>query len=796
LPILRHYITIALRALHRQKGYAVLNVFGLGVGMAVCLLIGLYVHHETQVDRFHDNADRIAQFGFEAFWGRGLQTPYPFARVLENDVPGIERAVRTRSASNQRLIHEATGHEGEYLGTYTEPAFFEVFSFPALQGDPAAALTAPDGLILTETLARTIFGDDDALGQTLRLGSDDLTVHAVVRDVPAGSTIRFEIVVPITLLPESQRPEDGWRMFTDETYALLAPGTSVEEVEARIPDVLRPHFEGEPTPSFAIALPALYLSDLHKPSGFRGQTRYLYIFGFAALFVLLIAGINYVNLATAQGLRRAREIGVRKAVGANRSQVARQFLSESMLLSGLSLVVALVLVALVLPAFNTLFDKQFTLAGHAGALVALALFVLVIGVLAGGYPALVLSRFDPIRVLRQQGGTDAGTGWLRKSLVAVQFTASSVLLMGTAVIHSQVNYMQTKDLGFDGEQVVSFDLRTAEAWDMAETIRQEVLTHPGVLQAGVSSAIPTGFGMTMGYGAGHIAPASEVDPEKTISIRPARVDPYFVETMGLRLAAGRTFDPDQPSDAERAYVINEAFARALDWTPEEAVGQPFRMAFDDAEMGEIIGVVEDFHIASLHGEIAPVGFQMFPSPNWSSSVKVVVRLAPDDIPAAMRHLEARLTPFARDERTTYAFVDDLFGALYEAEIRLGRIFSAFAGLAILVACLGLFGLAAHAAHARAREIGVRKVLGASVTSIVGLLSRDLLALVAVAFVVAMPLAYWGITRWLEDFAYRIEIGPGVFALVAVVALFIALFAVSYHAIRAATADPVKALRAE
>jgi putative ABC transport system permease protein len=375
--------------------------------------------------------------------------------------------------------------------------------------------------------------------------------------------------------------------------------------------------------------------------------------------------------------------------------------------------------------------------------------------------------------------------------VVVQFAVSSVLLIGTAAIYSQVQYMQTKDLGFDGEQTVVFNLGTNEAWNVQDALRQEALAHPAVLQASTASAVPSQFGTIELSSRGGYSGDAVGEADENMLVHPARVDAHYIETLGLRMAAGRPFDPELSTDAQRAFVINETAARELGWTAEEAVGKSFSMQTD----GEVIGVVEDFHIGSLQGEIPAVVLYTFP-PARVGPMSLVARLAPEDIPGAMRHLEASVRPFAREGPLAYAFLDERFQALYEAELRLGRIFSAFAGLAILVAALGLFGLAAFAAQARTKEIGVRKVLGASVASIVGLLSKDFLKLVAVAFVIAAPVAYWGMTRWLEDFAYRIELGPGLFAWAAAVALVVTFVTVAYHGIRAATSNPVKALRTE
>jgi len=796
--MLRNYLTTALRALRRQWGYAALNVAGLGVGMAVCLLIGLYVHAETQVDRFHAHADRIVQVGFELWGGRSTATPYPLAAALEAGVPGVQQAVRTLPRSDVPVL-DTTGLDGSFRALYTEPAFFEVFTFPAVRGDAAAALAAPDGLVLTERLAALFFGEADPLGRTLRVGrgdeAADLTVRAVVRDVPEGSTTPFDLVAPVLLIPENQRPADGWSAYMYSTYALLTPGTSAADVEARLPDLLRPHHEGDPPAAFAIPLPEVYLSDLHTASGFRGRTRYLYVFGSAALLVLLIAGINYVNLATAQGLGRAREVGVRKALGAGRAQVARQFFAESVVLSGLALLLALALVGVAFPGFNSLFGTALTWGGQAGALAALAAFGVGVGVLAGAYPALVLARFDPVRALRQQARTGAGGGWLRSGLVVVQFGASSVLLIGTAVIASQLSYMQTKDLGFSGEQVVAFDLRSQSSWEAQDALRQAALAHPAVVSASVAGATPGQFRIGMGFTRSKLPVETVGDPDEMLMFRPARVDPHYVQTLGLRLIAGRDFDPDRTADLERAFLINETTARRLGWTPEEALGQPFTLS-QGVDPGEVIGVVADFHTASLHGEIPAVGLQLGPSPNWSTGAQLVARLAPEDIPGTMRHLETALRPFAADGPLRYEFLDERFDALYASERNLGRIFGTFALMAVGIACLGLLGLAAHTAQARTKEIGIRKVLGATAGSLVALLTRDFVGLVALAFVIAAPVAYLLMGRWLEDFAYRVEIGPGVFLTTAGLALGLALLTVGALALRAANADPVKSLRSE
>jgi len=579
------------------------------------------------------------------------------------------------------------------------------------------------------------------------------------------------------------------------TYALLARGATAGDVEDRLPSLLEPHYPPERQSSaFVMPLTSVYLSDLHEADGFRGQRRFVHVFGFAALFILLIAGINYVNLATAQGIRRAREVGVRKALGASRGQVARQFLAESAVLCLAALVLGLGATALVLPGFNALFGTELSLRDHAGALVAVALFVFGLGVAASAYPAFMLSRFAPMRVLRSHQATSSGGGggWVRRSLVVVQFTASSVLLIGAAVVFAQLQYVQTKDLGFDGEQVVVFELRGERAWESYEALRERAVGHPGVLLASAAGATPGRVMLGMGLSKLEMMENPPGDPNELILFQPMRVDPYFLEVLGIRLSAGRAFDPDLAEGHSQGLMINVAMARAIGWTPEEAVGKELQ----SPARGQIVGVVEDFHVSSLREAIPPVLLQAGAVRGMNAGMQFLARLSPEDIPGAMRHLEASLAPFTPEGTLSYTFLDDRFHAYYESEHRLARVVSVFALLAVLIASLGLFGLTALAAQQRTREVGIRKVLGASAVNIVALLSKNLLTLVAVAFILAVPPAYWGMNRWLEGFAYRVELGPWLFLSVGALALAVALVTVSYHSLRAATADPVEALRAE
>jgi putative ABC transport system permease protein len=796
--MLRSYLKIALRTIRRRAGFTAINVFGLAVGMAACLLIGLYVGDELSYDDFHAKADRIHVMGEDhSFFGRSVATPYPLASTLETDLPAVQRTVRTVARGEITVRRPDQSMEAERRLLLADAAFFRVFDFPLVRGTPASALAAPDAAIITQSMARDFFGEADPMGETLTVALRDsthtLTVRGVVRDVPDHSTIQFDVMVPLSLLEADRRDPEDWGLRMFQTYALLGqslpPDTLAAQakraVAARLSDTDR-----EPPEFFAMPLPALYLSDQHNTEGFRGQPRYLYIFGSVALFILLIAAVNYVNLVTVQAQQRAKEVGVRKTMGAGRGQLARQFLSESVLVSGAALGLAFGMAALALPAFNGSFGTELTLlGGDSGPLLAgLAAAVLGIGVAAGAYPAFVLSRFEPARVLRGASGTTTGGGgWLRRGLVVLQFAISAALIVGTVVVYQQLGYMQTKQLGFDGEQVAVIDLSQGAMTARGEAVKQQLRQHPAVETVSLASVTPARASIRVGMPPESVSPEANTDRD-VFSWTPIRTDSAFVETLGLRLVAGRSFGPP----AGRAEVlINESAARELGWSPDEAVGKPFRPGGEGD--GVVVGVVEDFHLTSLREAIMPVAITI---DDQDDRGQVAVKLAADGIQAGMDHVRQALGALAPEAALEYQFLDDAFDAMYRSEERLSQIFTAFAGIAILIACLGLLGLAAYAAQRRTKEIGIRKALGASLTSIIGLLSKEFAALVAVALVIGMPVAYWAMQRWLEDFAFRTSVSGWTFVGTALVALVIAGASVSVHAIRAARTDPAKALRSE
>ncbi len=782
--MLKNYLKIAFRNLKRRKGYAFINVSGLAVGMAACLLIGLYMRHELSYDDFHANAERIyrvdeATERLPEAPAAGVFVQTETAPKLKAEIPEVQQATRISP------LRSGIRHEGKTFtdvqGMYAEANFFEVFSFELLSGNPSA-LTRPNTVILTRPMAEKLFGDAGALGKTVsvevRRRPTTLEVAGVVEEVPSSSHFTFDFLVSL----ETLRTAVGGPNFRAHelwTYVLLREGVEPAALEA----VLQKVAGSIPAPPdyrlLLRPLPELYL---HHWAPRQGDPRYLYLLGAVAAVILLIACANYTNLATARSTQRAREVGVRKVVGAHRSQLAGQFLGESVLLSLLALPLALILLYLALPFFNALIGTNITpsLRGNIDTLLLLVGLAVLAGLVAGGYPALFLSRFRPTDVLRNR----LPSGWtgarLRKGLIVFQFMLSAVLLCCTAVILDQLRYVQQKNLGFDQTRLVALPLQGGALAGQARAFKQELLRLPHVQQAALSAGLPG----TGGFGAS----ASTFSwKERQVRLNHAFVDHDFIETLGLHLMAGRGFSSDRLSDMF-GYVLNEAAVEALGWaSPEAAVGE--RISFF-GDTWNVIGVVEDFHFESLHQEIAPLSLQL-----GRGHHTVALRVEAGHTTAALADIRATWEQFT-DMPFAYQFLDEQIDQLYRQEQRTAKILGGFAGVALLLACLGLFGLIAFAVERRTKEIGIRKVLGASVTSIVVLLSKDFLKLLGIAFVLAVPVAYVAMRRWLESFAYHTELGPATFLLIGVLVLTITALTVSYHSLKAALANPVGSLRDE
>ncbi len=801
--MLESYFKIAFRNLKRNPAYTFINVGGLALGLACCVLIALYVRDELSYDDFHAEKDRLVFVGSgtsaKGSGAGGMATPYPLAGALEREVPSVEEAVRMMWPGSGKVSRDGETFAKEENIFHAEDGFFEVFSFPLVRG--RAALDEPNTAVLSEELAQKYFPGENPVGQTLHLkdvrgGDQAYRVTGVARSRD-NSYLCFGALLSMPSLDYAERYSDQWGAHMFLTFALLEENASQEAFARQATALLQRRYQqtyDKETESALFALPIadLYLSELVTPDGFRGERRYIYLFGAVAFFILLIACVNYVNLATARAAQRAKEVGVRKTLGAGRAQVARQFLGESVLLSMGAFVLSLLLARAALPVFNHLFDKELALYGGGNGAFLLVLFgaALGVGLLAGSYPALYLSGFSPVPVLRRHARGGASDAVLRKGLVVTQFAIAVALIAATGIVFQQLRYTQAKDLGFQKEQVV-----TVPIWDVQEqhaAIKRAFAQHSGVESASATSGAPGSYRMTYSFSRSG-SPSSDED-EESMAAHIVFADPDYLEAMGIPLKAGRFFSAERPADSS-AYVLNEAAVRELGW--ENPVDHP--MAYSDGRAPDrVIGVVKDFHFASLREEIGPVVIRLRRPPSeasYASYGEVVVRFRPGQTATVLSHLREQWTRFS-DEPLEYEFLDEQFAAMYRTERRLGQVFGAFAFVAVLIACLGLFGLAAFTAEQRTKEIGIRKVLGASVGSIVALLSKDFAKLVLVAFVVAAPVAWWAMSRWLEDFAYRITLSLWLFLAAGAVALLIALLTVSTQALRAATANPTDALRSE
>jgi len=775
-PMLRNYLTVALRALRRSKGYTVINVVGFAVGIAVCLLIVLYVRHELSYDTFHEKSERLYRIVSQDSTGElSGATQAPMASAMARDFPAVEKAARLYGRSKTLFSY---GQKRFYVedGLRADSTFFDMLTFPLMRGNAETALQ-PGSIVLTEATAERFFGSENPMGQTLTLGTDEQrTVTGVVREPPSNSEITYDYLVP---MPESLYGASlsRWNRFKGvETLVLLEEGQSPASVEAELPDFAETYIGDALGPGQTFSL--LPLEDVYLSEIGAGDPRYLYVFSAIAALILLIACINYVNLATARSAQRAKEVGVRRAVGARRGQVARQFLGESVLLCGMALVGAVGLARALLPVFNALIGKDIAFVQSGAVLAGFAGAVLGVGLLAGLYPALFLSSFRPTDVLRGRLGGRFSGGALRKGLVVFQFAVSVALIAGTAVVFQQLRYVQTKKLGLDEEQVVAVPLESEDLQERYRTVRQEMLALPGVTEVTGTSAA-----LTEGFAGGYTTPEG-TDERRLVKF--VNVAPNFTETLGIELAAGRDFSRER-SD-EQAILINEAAAREFGWAEPLGKTIPFF-----GEERRVVGVAKDFHFASMREEIAP----LILIPEAESADYVMARLgAGTHVPSALDALEATYGQFGSAYPFAYSFLGDDYGALYRSEQRTGRVLAVFAALAVLIAGLGLFGLAAFAAEARSKEIAIRKALGASEWGVVRLLSKDFLLLVSAGFVLAVPVAWWATRQWLEGFAYRVDLGLWTFLVAGALALLVAAVTVSGQALRAARTNPAQALRDE
>lgn len=808
--MLSNYLKIFIRNLKKNPAYMFINILGLSVGMAASILIFLFVQHELSYDKYHEKSDRIYRMSRSFFNQNGEVNLHlghlapSFGPLLKSDFQqDVEEVVRVMNTNLVLKDEDNIFEENRFY--FTDPEIFNVFSWRIVEGNPEAALNFPDGLIISESMARKYFGDADPMGRTLELKagpvSANMQVRAVMEDIPENSHFKADFLASMELVTdfyggyEQMMKNFGSNNFG--TYLLLRGGVDIATVEAQIPDFLNRHIQvGEDgsLPSTWTALHPWLITDIHLHSNLDSELEpnssieYVFIYTAIAIFILLIACVNFMNLATARSAKRALEVGLRKVLGAEKQLLIGQFMSETILMTLMAAVIALLLSWLALPVFGNFTGKDLSmnLLEHPDYLFALLVLVLFVGMIAGSYPSLFLSGFQPVKVMKGTYKIGSIHEKFRSALVIGQFAISIILIVAVLVVVRQLDYMKNKELGFEKERIVVLPAYE-ELVDNYENLRQRYLQHPGIESLALGSRVPSGRLLDA------MGTRAEVNGDLTtmdIRLADIHVSHNFMETFGIEMAAGRDFDFQLASDSTQAFLLNESAVRAIGWaSAEAAIGKALHYG---PRRGYVVGVVKDFHFESLHQPISPMVF-MIPDTRFNL---VAIRLKQGFEEESISYLREEWIALKPDFPFNYFTIEDRFEQQYEAEEKVGTVFGFFAGLAILISVLGLFGLSAYATEQRTKEIGVRKVMGASVSNIVLLLGKDFLKLVLFGFLIAVPIAWYGMNSWLDSFAYSISISWLVFALAGFIAAFIAALTVSSQSMRAAMINPVDAFKVE
>lgn len=806
----RNYLKIALRNLWKNKGYSAINIIGLAVGLATCLLILLYVWDELSFDKFHAKADRIYRINSDIkFGGSDLILSVasdPMGATLKKDYPQVEQYTRIYASNGSRLLKKGESYINEQKIAHVDSTFFDVFSFPLISGNSKTALNDPNTAVVSETAALKYFGTKEAIGKIIETDSkENYKVTAVMKDMPGNSHFIFDVLLSM------DNVDYGFGNYLShnfQTYLVLSEGADPGEFKRIFRDFLTKYV----LPQAKTFMPVgnmddfeksgnylryslMPITDIHLKSerfpelGVNGSEQNVFIFSIVAFFILLIACINFMNLSTARSSNRAKEVGIRKVLGTDKGTLIRQFLTESTLVAFMSLLIALVITVLILPFFNDLSGKTLTIASlfKPGFLLLLIFTPLVVGFLAGSYPAFYLSSFQPITVLKGKLANGFKKSSFRSGLVVIQFTATIFLIIATIVVYYQLDYIQTRKLGFTKEQVLIID-NTYVLGNQAKPFKEEILKISGIQTGTLSSFLPVS---SSSRSDNTYSKEAVLDPSNGLNMQTWYVDHDYLKTMGMEMLTGRSFSKEFGTDST-AVIINETTARLLGH--QNPIGE--KLYFSDGMDGNvlnltIIGVVKNFNYESLRQNVGPLCFRLGES-TGSTSFKVNTT----SIKGLVASVESVWKKMAPGMPFSYRFLDDAFDNMYRAEQRMGKLALGFSILAIVVACMGLFGLATYAAEQRIKEIGIRKVLGASVAGIVEMLSVDFIKLVIVSALIAFPISWWAMNKWLTNFAYRIDISWWIFLVAAAIALLIALSTISFQAIRAAMMNPVKSLRTE
>lgn len=799
----KNYFKIAWRNIRNNRLYSFVNIAGLTIGIASCLLIGIYVYNELTYDRFHRNADRIARITMEYQYsgtkGEIAVTGTKAGPEFKRRFPQVEAYVRTMKSAMS--LANGTKAFDEKNALYADADFFSVFSFPLLRGNAKKALDAPGKIVLTQKTARRYFGTEDPIGKTLRMnGSSDYEVTGIAGDAPLNSQIQYDVIISFSSIWGAER--ERWTEANYVTYLLVKDATQISPLDQQLKlygkGMKEQEFHLQPGSTDYVSFGLEPLSDVHLHSAVTGglepsgNITYTYVLSMVALLILLIACVNYTNLAIAQSAGRSTEIGIRKVMGAGRIQLLKQFLGESFVLVTIALLLAFVLGTALIPLFNNITRKAFTVSHFlTPSFIGAALLLgMAVSILAGAYPAFVLSNTRLVSILKSGLQMSHSGGRIRKMLIVFQFVIAVFLITATIIVLQQMSFIQRSDLGYNREQimVLPVDHKTRSVY---EQLKNDIKNDQHVLSLTGSYEDPT----SIGWGDGITADDGTGKKELSLSATPVDLD--YIKTMGMQLVAGRDFTrndfmlqdtSDNYRNYRSAYILNENAVKQLGWTPEEAVGKTIRKR----TAGTVVGVVKDFNFESLHKPVGPLLIFL----DTSLVRELFIKIRPEHANATIAGLKKIWHSRVLHRSFDYHFLDEDFNALYKEEQRTAKLFSLFSGLAISLACLGLFALAAFTTIQRTKEIGIRKVLGANVMNITFLVAKQFMILVAVAIVIAAPISWSAGNRWLQNFAYRTDIHWWIFVAAGITAMTIAASAVSYHAIRAAMANPVKALRSE
>jgi ABC-type antimicrobial peptide transport system permease subunit len=788
--MLKNYFTVALRNLLRYRGYSILNLTGLGVGLAASILILLWVKDEISFDRFHSSARQLYRITVNTSGVKVALTPSRLAEALKTEVPQIADVTQIGYTTRLFTAGERTFEEKKVY--FADSSFLEMFDFPLVKGDLRTALSQPDGLLLTEETANKYFGEEEPVGKIIQMDNEhSFTVRGVLKDIPANSHLQFDMLLPMAFLTQTSEYQNtiGWDSYTtiytyvqlssdvlDNPLAIKEISNHINEIYTRQKMEMKAEFILQP------------LLDIHLKSGNllvdvagQGDMQYVRIFSLVALFILVVASINFMNLATARAVRRAKEVGMRKVLGAHSRQLIGQFLGESLIISMLSFLIALLLVLCTLPAFNSLAGKHLELAFETDLVVGVLAIVVLTGLVAGSYPALYLSGFQPIQSLKGTFKAGAKSIGFRNGLVVVQFGVTIVLVVATSVVYRQLQFIKHQNLGFDRENVLYVPMKR-DMFPKYQSLRSALEASSVLENFTVTSELPT----NMSSATYDVEWEGKNMNEQTI-FPLMSIDEYFIDVMDMKLLTGRSFTREFTADTSN-YVINEKALKVMGLDPFVAIGKSLSV---NGRRGTIIGVVRDFHFKPLQQMIEPLVMQLNTFGGF-----VMVRTRPSNTQATVHELELIFGKQAPAYSFEYGFLDQDFEALYNTENRISAISGVFAGLAIFIACLGLFGLSAFMAEQRIKEIGVRKVVGATVSNIVLLLSKSFVQPILMAMALATPLAWYLVTQWLENYAYHVHVNAWTFILAGIIALLLALLTTSFQTIKAALANPVKSLRNE